>query len=71
MTEKELSKGEKLIWELFLFVRELVPATEDNTKRLTEWARVFHGMHDPAAEPVSEGATEPSDHPAGTRAKRK
>ena len=71
MTEKELSKGEKLIWELFLFVRDLVPATEDNTRRLTEWARTFHGMHDPAAEAAPEGATEPSDHPAGARAKRR
>ena len=39
-----MSKGEKLIWELFLFVRELMPVTEDNTRRQNEWATLFHQM---------------------------
>jgi len=71
MTETAMSKGEKLIWELFEMVRELLPINAANTERLTKWAQEFRGMHDPAAAPAAEDTTEPSDHPAGMRAKRK
>ena len=33
-----------LLWELFLFVRELMPPTEANTKRQQEWAARFHEL---------------------------
>jgi len=52
----EMTKGEKLIWELFLFVRELMPATADNTRRLAEWAAHFHEMEGGGSAAVAEDA---------------
>lgn len=39
-----MTTGEKLLWELFLMVRELMPVTADNTARQNEWARIFHEL---------------------------
>jgi len=53
VTEKELSKGESLIWELFLMLRDVANRvgepgpTAEMTKRQSEWAAKFHVMHDP------------------------
>ena len=33
-----------LVWELFLFVRELMPPSEGNSKRQQEWAARFHEL---------------------------
>ena len=33
-----------LVWELFLFVRELMPPSEANSKRQQEWAARFHEL---------------------------
>ena len=46
-----MTKGERLIWELFLMVRELMPATAENTRRHNEWAVMFHEMEHPV-DPV-------------------
>jgi hypothetical protein len=32
----------KLIWQLFEMIRELLPPSADNTRRLAEWAQQFH-----------------------------
>jgi hypothetical protein len=49
-----MTKGEKLIWELFLMVKEInakVGVTAADTERQNEWAKVFHEMeHSEAAE---------------------
>jgi hypothetical protein len=45
-----MTKGEKLIWELFLMVKEInakVGVTAADTERQTEWARIFHEMEHP------------------------
>lgn len=34
----------KLLWKLFLMVRELMPAGEVNNRRLTEWAAKFQEL---------------------------
>ena len=39
-----MNKGERLIWELFEMVKELLPVTEANTRRFTEWSARFHEM---------------------------
>jgi hypothetical protein len=56
-----MSKGEKLIWELFVFVRELMPPTAENTARQNEWSRIFHELEVGSAQaanpaPVAEDA---------------
>jgi hypothetical protein len=33
-----------LVWELFLMVRELMPASEANFRRQQEWAARFHEL---------------------------
>jgi hypothetical protein len=33
-----------LVWELFLMVRELMPASESATRRQQEWAARFHEL---------------------------
>jgi len=33
-----------LVWELFLFVRELMPPSEANSRRQQEWAARFHEL---------------------------
>jgi hypothetical protein len=48
-----------LVWELFLMVRELMPASEGNTRRQQEWAARFHGL-DVADE--QHQAVETADH---------
>ena len=45
-----MTKGEKLIWELFLMVKEVnakVGVTAADTERQNEWAKVFHEMEHP------------------------
>ena len=53
-----MTKGEKLIWELFLMHRDLqakVGVTAADTERQNEWAKVFHEMEHPAeAEPTTK-----------------
>jgi hypothetical protein len=52
-----MTKGEKLIWELFLMVKEInakVGVTAADTERQTEWAKVFHEMEHPEAEPTTK-----------------
>jgi hypothetical protein len=52
-----MTKGEKLIWELFLMVKEInakVGVTAADTERQNEWAKVFHEMEHP--EPAAAEA---------------
>ena len=42
-----MTKGERLIWDLFMKLREVLPASADNSKWATEWAAVFHEMEHP------------------------
>ena len=53
-----MTKGGKLIWELFLWLREVMPPTADNTRRQTEWAARFHEM-----EAAPGGAAPPPEPP--------
>jgi hypothetical protein len=39
-----MSKGERLIWELFEMVRELMPATAANSERFQRWSEKFHEL---------------------------
>ena len=60
-----MTKGERLIWYLFMKLREVLPATPDNSKWATEWASVFHEMEHPAERtPEPEHLPQPSadDH---------
>ena len=75
-----MTKGERLIWELFEMVRELMPTTEANTRRFQEWSAKFHEMeHGAGADPASaapadeadEPAEDPHEHGAPPRRKRK
>jgi hypothetical protein len=70
-----------LVWELFLMVRELMPASEVATRRQQEWAARFHELEVVAErhEPVDvadhdEGDGDDDDLPhvraAGKRKKR-
>jgi hypothetical protein len=45
-----MTKGERLIWELFMKLREVLPATPDLSKWATEWAAVFREMEHSAPE---------------------
>ena len=55
-----MTKGEKLIWELFMKLREVIPATPDNTKWATEWAAMFHEMEHPV-EPEHQAQASADD----------
>jgi hypothetical protein len=59
-----MTKGERLIWDLFMKVREVLPATADNSKWATEWAAIFHQMEHvvPAAEPEHLPQPSADDH---------
>jgi hypothetical protein len=67
-----------LVWELFLMVRELMPASETNSRRQQEWAARFHELEVVAerAEPVDtadhdeavEDVEEPDDDTPHVRA---
>jgi hypothetical protein len=49
-----MTKGERLIWDLFMKFRELMlklDPTADNTEWATRWAAVFHEMEQPAPHP--------------------
>ena len=67
-----MTKGERLIWDLFMKVREVLPATADNSQWATEWAVMFHEMERPAGQEavapehqIGAGATASSaDHDA-------
>jgi hypothetical protein len=47
----------KLLWQLFEMLREVLPVTEANTKRLAEWATEFRALEALPAKPAEE--TEP------------
>jgi outer membrane biosynthesis protein TonB len=56
-----VTKGERLIWELFEMVREVMPATAQNAERFNLWAAKFHEMEHPETPPVP--AAEPLPEP--------
>ena len=56
-----MTKGGRLIWELFEMVRELMPLTEANTKRFTEWSARFHEMEGAEPAPAAVEETEADD----------
>jgi hypothetical protein len=59
-----MTKGERLIWDLFMKVREVLPATADNSRWATDWAAVFHQMEHPEPEHLpGQGAVEPEHLP--------
>jgi hypothetical protein len=70
-----------LVWELFLMLREVMPATEANTKRQHEWAARFHELEmAPAdiqqanvepANAVEDDEPEPDEHPMAHAARSK
>jgi hypothetical protein len=54
----------KLVWQLFEMIRELLPPTADNTKRLAEWAQAYRrALGDPHASAAPEEETEPPFDP--------
>jgi len=57
-----MTKGERLIWELFEMVRELMPVTEANTKRFTEWSARFHEMEAGTSSDDTHQAVDTADH---------
>ncbi|HKD77905.1 MAG TPA: hypothetical protein VKB76_20530 [Ktedonobacterales bacterium] len=59
-----MTKGERLIWELFEMVRELMPVTEANTKRFTEWSAKFHEMEVGVSGDDAHQAVDTADHDA-------
>jgi len=75
-----MTKGEKLIWELFEMVRELMPVTEANTRRFQEWSARFHEMEvgsEDAHQAVDTAdhdedvADDPHEHGAPERRRKK
>jgi hypothetical protein len=74
-----MKKGEQLIWTLFEMVKELLPVTEANTRRFTEWAEKFHELEhgsDDRHQAVDvadhdEPAEDPHEHGSPTRRRRK
>jgi len=63
------TKGERLIWDLFVMVRDLMPPTAENTARQHEWARAFHELEH--AEPPGLAAAElEADERATTKRKK-
>ena len=76
-----MTKGGRLIWELFEMVRELMPPTAGNAERFQRWSERFHemeGVEAPAAEPVVEDDEpaettheDPHEHGLPTRRKRR
>jgi len=67
-----MTKGEKLIWSLFEFVRELMPATAENTARQNEWVRVFQELEhaEPTQPPGLAAAELEADERAATKRKK-
>jgi len=69
-----------LVWDLFLKVRELMPASELSTRWQQDWAAGFHGLdvaeerhqavdtadHDDDEEPA-EGKEDPHEHGSPVR----
>ena len=51
----------KLIWQLFEMIRELLPATHENQQRLAKWSSDFHAAADPEQHPGDK----PSDKAIG------
>ena len=51
----------KLVWQLFEMLREVLPVTEANTKRLAEWAAQFRALE--AAKPADKPAEETEPPP--------
>jgi hypothetical protein len=55
----------KLVWQLFEMLREVLPVTEANTKRLAEWAQAYRLVagdpHEPAPAPAEETDDPPFD----------
>jgi len=69
-----MTKGGKLIWELFAMLREVASPSAANSKRQSEWAKAFAEMEkfdEPEIEVTNINAGgDIADHPAGMRAKR-
>ena len=75
----------KLLWQLFLRLRALEPATADNTKWANEWAAAFHELdypsqpgapaasanHDEATVIVAESDDDDDDSPPVRRAPKR
>jgi len=58
-----MTKGGRLIWELFEMVRELMPPTQANAERFQRWSEKFNVMEGGA--PLSEdaqAAVDTADH---------
>ena len=73
-----MTKGGRLIWELFEMVRELMPPTAGNAERFQRWSERFLEMEGvegaPAAEPVveeDEPAEDPHEHGLPSRRKKR
>jgi hypothetical protein len=52
-----MTKGERLLWDLFMKFRELmlkVEPTAGNSEWATKWAAVFHEMEHPETSPAIE-----------------
>jgi len=65
----------KLVWELFEMVRELMPPTQANAERFQRWAEKFHALDNPPAaeSPADEDEPDedPHEHGAPVRRRRK
>jgi hypothetical protein len=46
-----MNEKDKLVWELFLLVKELMPVTAENTRRQNDWAMRFNELDVAAAAP--------------------
>jgi hypothetical protein len=51
----------RLIWQLFLMVREVLPPTVDNVARMNDWAQHFHELE---ADDVPLPSPQPAPPPA-------
>ena len=72
-----MTKGGRLIWELFEMVRELMPPTAGNAERFQRWSERFHEMEG-VESPVPPSADDDEDaddgeplHAASPRVKAK
>jgi hypothetical protein len=76
-----MTKGERLIWELFEMVRELMPPTAANAERFQKWSEKFHEMEvasEDSHQPVDvadadedEPGADPHEHGVPTRRKKR
>ena len=69
-----MTKGGRLIWELFEMVRELMPPTAGNAERFQRWSERFHemeGVEAPAVEEEEPVETHEDPHEHGSPSRRK